>query len=78
MIADTTFVSDLLKEQRLGWRGAATDFFIRSRPQKIRTTIITAGELLVMFERSADAWTWLEAVDTLPAASRHRGTGGGN
>ena len=60
MIADTTFVSDLLKEQRLRRRGAATDFFIRRRSQKIRTTIITAGELLVMFDRAADAWTWLQ------------------
>jgi len=60
MIADTTFVSDLLKERRLGRSAEATSFFHQRRPQKIRTTIITAGELLVMFDNSTDAWEWLK------------------
>jgi predicted nucleic acid-binding protein len=60
MIADTTFVSDLLKERLRGKRGAASRFCDRNRPQKIRTTIITAGEILVMFDHSADAWDWIK------------------
>lgn len=59
MIADTTFVSDLLKERRRNVRGPATAFFHEHRSQVIRTTIITAGEIAVMFERSSAAWEWL-------------------
>lgn len=60
MIADSTFVSDLLKERRRGQRGPASAFFAAHRKQKIRTTIITAGEVLLMFEDSPSAWRWLE------------------
>ena len=59
MIADTTFVSDLLKERRREQRGPATEFFRRHRSDVIRTTIITAGEISAMFEQSAAAWEWL-------------------
>lgn len=60
MIADSTFVSDLLKERRRGQPGPAQAFFIAHRKQKIRTSIITAGEVLLMFEDSPSAWRWLE------------------
>ena len=60
MIADSTFVSDLLKERRRGQPGPAHAFFTAHRKQKIRTTIITAGEFLLMFEDSPSAWRWLE------------------
>lgn len=59
MIADTTFVSDLLKERRRGKPGPATALFNRMRAESIRTTIISAGELALLFDTSAEAWEWL-------------------
>ena len=59
MIADTTFISDFLKEYRQGIVGPARRFFAGHRSENIRTTIITAGELAVMFETSSMAWDWL-------------------
>ena len=56
----STFVSDLLKERRRGQPGPASAFFTSHRKQKIRTTIIAAGEVLLMFEDSPSAWRWLE------------------
>jgi len=61
MIADSTFVSDLLKERRRGKLGPANAFLAAHRKQTIRTSIITAGEVLLMFEDSTAAWRWLEA-----------------
>jgi predicted nucleic acid-binding protein len=58
MIADTTFVSDLLKERRRNTPGAATAL-LKAHRESIRTTIITAGELAVLFKTSAAAWEWL-------------------
>jgi predicted nucleic acid-binding protein len=60
MIADSTFVSDLLKERRRGQLGPANAFFAAHRKQTIRTSIITAGEVLLMFEDSPAGWRWLE------------------
>lgn len=59
MIADTTFLSDLIREQRNGVRGDASLFFHRHRTQKIRTTIISAGEISLLFRRTDQAWDWL-------------------
>jgi predicted nucleic acid-binding protein len=59
MIADTTFASDILKEVRKGKPGPATAFFHAHRSERIRTTIITATELAVMFPESWQAWQWL-------------------
>lgn len=59
MIADSTFVSDSLKELRRGERGPARHFFAAQRGGIIRTTIITAGELAILFPTSAAAWAWL-------------------
>jgi predicted nucleic acid-binding protein len=60
MIADTTFVSDLLKEKRRGQAGPANLFLAAHRKQIVRTSIITAGEVLLMFEDSPAAWRWLQ------------------
>ncbi len=59
MIADTTFVSDLLREQIRGQRGRAGAFVSAHRTQTIRLSIITAGELSVLFPDAAAAWEWL-------------------
>lgn len=59
MIADTTYLSDLLREQRRGQRGPASAFLDTHRRDPFRTTIISAGELAVLFPTSAAAWQWL-------------------
>ena len=56
MIADTTFLSDLLREVRRGQRGPASEFFQHHRAQPIRATIISVAEIAVLFETSNDAW----------------------
>jgi len=60
MIADTTFASDYLHEQRRGVIGLATTFFRRHRTRSIRLTIITAGEISVAFTSTAAAREWLD------------------
>lgn len=59
MIADTTFVSDWLRE-RAGRPGPAIEFLAGHRQAEIRTTIISVGEVAVMFEESWQAWRALE------------------
>jgi predicted nucleic acid-binding protein len=59
MIADTTYLSDLLREQRRGQRGPASAFMAAHREEPFRTTIINAGDLAVLFPNSAAAWVWL-------------------
>jgi len=61
MIADTTFASDYLQEQRLGFEGPATRLFQQKRAQNIRLTIITAGEVFVAFNSAAAARLWLQS-----------------
>lgn len=60
MIADTTFVSDFLKEQRKAAAGAAAEFFFKHRAAKIRTSIITAGEVSILFPDARAAWVFLD------------------
>ncbi len=60
MIADTTFASDYFNEQRRSRPGPATAFFARHRAKAIRLTIITAGEISVVFPSAAPARQWLE------------------
>ena len=60
MIADTTFASDFYREQQRRVAGPATRLFNEQRQQKIRLTIITAGEISVLFPTSAAARGWLE------------------
>ena len=59
MIADTTFLSDFLKEQRRRQRGPASAFLAAHRIAPIRTTIISAAEIAVLFPDSAAAFAWL-------------------
>jgi predicted nucleic acid-binding protein len=59
VIADTTFISDLLRERRRNVRGSASAFLEAHRRDPIRTTIISAGELAVLFPVSSQAWEWL-------------------
>ena len=59
MIADTTFVSDLIKERRAGKLGAASRLFNEQRAHNVRTTIITAGEVALLFQHSWEAFEWL-------------------
>jgi len=59
MIADTTFVSDFIKERQQGVVGPARTFFAAHRPELIRTTIITVGEVLPLFRRNPEGWQWL-------------------
>ena len=60
MIADTTFVSDLLREREREIRGPASAFLARRRAHAIRLSIITAAEIAVLFPDSAAAWQWLK------------------
>lgn len=60
MIADTTFLSDLLDEQAARAGGPATSFAIRHRAQPVLTTVITAGELAVIFGSTAEARAFLQ------------------
>jgi predicted nucleic acid-binding protein len=59
MIADTTFVSLWLRE-RASRRGTAHTFMSAHRREKIRTSIITVGEVAVMFSESWRAWMELD------------------
>lgn len=60
MMADTTFASDLIRERRRGIRGPASSLMVRRRSERIRLTIITAGEVSVLFPDAVAAWEWLQ------------------
>jgi predicted nucleic acid-binding protein len=60
MIVDTTFASDLLRERRRRQRGPASQLLAARRAQSFRLTIITSGEISVLFESSVAAWEWLQ------------------
>ena len=60
MIADTTFLSDLMDERAQGRTGPAVTFFHNHRQESIRTTIISVAEIAVLFATSQDAWRWLQ------------------
>ena len=59
MIADTTFLSDLMDERDRGLRGPAATFFHTHRREIIRTTIISVSEIAVLFDSAQAAWQWL-------------------
>lgn len=46
MIADTTYIWDLLQERADHRRGPAEQFLARHRAFTVRLTIITAGEIV--------------------------------
>ena len=60
MIADTTFASDYFHEQEGRRPGPATRFVHGQRAQIIRLTIITAGEISVLFPTTTLAREWLD------------------
>jgi len=55
MIADTTFLSRWVRE-RTEQRGPAHAFLAAHRPQVVRTSIISAGEVAVMFDEPWQVW----------------------
>jgi predicted nucleic acid-binding protein len=59
MIADTTFASHLLREQQRQ-PGPAMRFLAAQRAKTIRLSIISAGEISVLFPNAALAWEWLD------------------
>ena len=59
MIADTTFLSDLMDERDRQQRGPASAFFHSHRREIIRTTIISVAEIVVLFDSAQAAWEWL-------------------
>lgn len=56
MIADTTFLIHLVREEIDRVSGPARAFLARHRSEIIRTTIISIGEVAAGFESTADAW----------------------
>ncbi len=61
MIADTTFLIHLMREEISGQRGPARRFFARhGRGQLIRTSIISLGEVAVSFPTSGEAWKYFQ------------------
>jgi predicted nucleic acid-binding protein len=59
MIADTTFLSDFLKEFRTDRAGPARTFLAQNRSRPVRTTVISAAEFAITFSSSDEAWRWL-------------------
>lgn len=55
MIADTNFLIDLLREQKLGRPGPASRFLEDHRDVELATTIITVGELAVGYQDLEEA-----------------------
>jgi predicted nucleic acid-binding protein len=70
MIADTTFLIDLMQERRGGRRGPAFRFLAAQRPGVVRTCIICVAEIAVSFPSSAAAWEYFRAFQIYPL---HRG-----
>lgn len=80
MISDTTFLSDLQREQTGGEAGRATRWLAAHRARPLFVTVISAGELAVIFNTAAEARTYLrryrilrltpEIADTAAAIDR--------
>jgi predicted nucleic acid-binding protein len=70
MIADTTFLIQLLQERTAGASGPAGAFFESHRNDRIRTTVISLGEIAVAFPSSAAAWDYFKRWRIYPL---HRG-----
>ncbi len=58
MIADTTFLIHLLREQAAGRLGPARQFFGQHRTELIRTSIISLAEIAVSFPSAEQAWEY--------------------
>jgi predicted nucleic acid-binding protein len=59
MICDTTFLSDLQIEQTASGTGPATRFLAAHRNQPLLVTVISAGELAVIFDTAMEARAYL-------------------
>ncbi len=59
MIADTTFLSHLLREHDRG-RGPATQFLASRRTESFLVTVISVGELAVLFDTNQQARLFLQ------------------
>jgi predicted nucleic acid-binding protein len=59
MIADTTFLSDFHREREVGRRGPAGRFLIERRSQSILVTVISVGEIAVLFDTNQAAREFL-------------------
>lgn len=65
MIADTTFVSELHREFERGQEGPARRFLARHRTDPFWITVITAGELAVIFDTPGEARQFLGKFRTI-------------
>ena len=70
MIADSTFLIDLVRERRSGHRGPALSFLAAQRASVVRACVIGIGEVAVAFPTSAEAWHYFRAFRIYPL---HRG-----
>src|SRR5580700_7742202 len=70
MIADTTFLIDFIRENRVARIGPARAFFNARRSDAIRTSIISLAEVAVSFPNSSDAWDYFRHWRIYPL---HRG-----
>ncbi len=59
MICDTNFLSDLFDEQQVGLQGPAARFLAHHRQTSFLVTVISVGEVAVIFPEPADARRFL-------------------
>jgi predicted nucleic acid-binding protein len=59
MIADTTFLSDFHDEREAGRRGPASRFLAAHRSERMYVTVISVGEIAVIFDTVAEARQFL-------------------
>ena len=59
MIADTTFLSDFHDEREAGNRGPASRFLAAHRSERIYVTVISVGEIAVIFDTVTEARRFL-------------------
>jgi predicted nucleic acid-binding protein len=60
VIADTTFLIHLLREQSAGSTGPARAFLAHHRTRTIRTSIISLSEVAVSFPTADEAWEYFK------------------
>jgi predicted nucleic acid-binding protein len=70
MIADSTFLNRLIRERESGIRGSARSFLNSHRPGLIHISVISIGEIAVLFETTAQAWVYFQHFKIYPL---HRG-----
>jgi predicted nucleic acid-binding protein len=65
MICDTTFLSDVYDEHQARRRGRALNFLARHRSQPLLATVISAGELAVIFRDTEEARRFMSSYRVL-------------